>query len=63
MLPTKFRFIWASSFRGEKKNTHEKQELPMAAMFLTDWDNMSSLYRGHSIHAAYQIAFHLGKRF
>jgi hypothetical protein len=62
MLPTKFQFIWASSFRGEKK-THQKQELPMAAMYLTDYDKMSSLYRGHSIHAAYQVSFHLGKRF
>jgi hypothetical protein len=34
VLPTKFRFIWASSFRGEdlKKLTNQKQELPMVAM-------------------------------
>jgi hypothetical protein len=33
MLPTKFRFIWPSSFRGEdlKKSANQKQELPVAA--------------------------------
>ena len=36
MLPTKFRFIWPSSFREEdfKKSANQKQELPMAAMFV-----------------------------
>jgi hypothetical protein len=36
MLPTKFRIIWPSSFRGEylKKSVNQKQELPMAAMFV-----------------------------
>ena len=36
MLPTKFRFIWTSCFRGEdlKKSANQKQELPMAAMFV-----------------------------
>jgi hypothetical protein len=36
MLPTKFRFIWPSGFRGEdlKKSDNQKQELPMAAMFV-----------------------------
>jgi hypothetical protein len=35
MLPTKFRFIWPSGFRGEdfKKLTNQNQELPVAAMF------------------------------
>jgi hypothetical protein len=35
MLPTKFRFIWPSGFRGEIffKLANQKQELPMAAMF------------------------------
>ena len=35
MLPTKFRFIWPSGFRGEdlKKLANQKQELPMATMF------------------------------
>jgi hypothetical protein len=35
MLPTKFRFIWQSSFRDDlKKSTNQKQELPMVAMFV-----------------------------
>jgi hypothetical protein len=36
MLPTKFRFIWPSSFRGGefKKMTNQKKELPVAAMFV-----------------------------
>jgi hypothetical protein len=36
MLPTNFRFIWPSGFRGEDffKLGYQKQELPMAAMFV-----------------------------
>ena len=36
MLPTMFRFIWPNGFRGEdfKKSANQKQELPMAAMFV-----------------------------
>jgi hypothetical protein len=36
MLPTKFRFIWLISFRGEdlKKSANQKKELPVAAMFV-----------------------------
>ena len=36
MLPTKFQFIWPSDFRGEdlKKSANQKQELPVAAMFV-----------------------------
>jgi len=37
MLPTKFRFIWSSGFRGEDfffKSANQKQEWPMAAMFV-----------------------------
>jgi hypothetical protein len=36
MLPTKFQFIWPSSFRGEynSKLIYQKQELPMVAMFV-----------------------------
>jgi hypothetical protein len=30
---------------------------------LTDWDEMSILYRGSSIDASYQVSFHLAKRF
>ena len=36
MVPTKFRFIWPSGFRGEdfQKSANQKQELPTAAMFV-----------------------------
>jgi hypothetical protein len=36
MLPTKFRFIWPSGFRGEdfSKSANQKQELPVATMFV-----------------------------
>jgi hypothetical protein len=35
MLPTKFRFIWPSGFgEGFKKSANQKQELPVAAMFV-----------------------------
>jgi hypothetical protein len=35
MLPTTFRFIWPSGFREYlKKSTNQKQELPVAAMFV-----------------------------
>jgi hypothetical protein len=34
MLPTKFRFIWPSGFRGEDffKSANQKKELHVAAM-------------------------------
>jgi hypothetical protein len=36
MLPTKFRFIWPSGFRGEHflKLANQKQELPVVSMFV-----------------------------
>ena len=36
MFPIKFRLIWPSCFRGEhfKKSANQKQELPVAAMFV-----------------------------
>ena len=48
MLPTKFGFIWPSGFRGEdlKKSANQKQELPIAAMFLDgSGQNEQSLQR------------------
>ena len=43
MLPTKFRFIWPSGFRGEdfKKSANQKQELSVVAILLMDWDEIS----------------------
>jgi hypothetical protein len=49
MLPTKFGFIWPSGFRGEefkKKSANQKQESPLAAMFVTrSGPNEQSLQR------------------
>jgi hypothetical protein len=48
MLPTKFRFIWANSFRGEefKKSANQKQESTVAGMFVNgSWRNEQSLQR------------------
>jgi hypothetical protein len=48
MLPTKFRFIWPSGFRGEdlKKSANQKQELPVVAMFVNgSGQNVQSLER------------------
>jgi hypothetical protein len=48
MLPTKFRFIWPSGFRGEdlKKLTNQKQELSAVAMFVNgSGQNVQSLER------------------
>jgi hypothetical protein len=37
MFPAKFWFIWPSGFRGEDflKLAHQKQELPVVAMFVS----------------------------
>ena len=37
MLPTKFRFIWPSGFRGEdlQKSANQKQDLHVTPMFVT----------------------------
>ena len=55
MLPTKFRFIWISGFRGEdfKDLTNQKQELPMATKFVNGSNVMSNLNRGPSLDASY----------
>jgi hypothetical protein len=45
MLPTKFRYIWPHGFGGEdlKKSANQKQELPVAAMFVngSGWNEQS----------------------
>ena len=65
MLPTKFRFIWPSSFREEdfQKSTDQKQELPVVAMFVNGSGRNSNLYRGPAIDASCQVSVHLAKRF
>jgi hypothetical protein len=48
MLPTKFRFIWPSSFGGEDfyKSANQKQELHVATMFVNrSGQNQQSLER------------------
>ena len=58
MLPTKFRFIWQSGFRGEyfKKSVNQKQELPMAAMFVNGSElNEQSLER--TFHRCFLLNF------
>jgi hypothetical protein len=63
MLPTKFRFIWPSSFRGEdlKKSSNQKQELPVAAMFVNG--SGQNEHKGPSIDASYQVSVHLAEGF
>jgi hypothetical protein len=59
MLPTKFRFIWTSGFRGEEFLEINQSETRIA---LTDRDEMSNLYRGSAIDASYQVSVHLARR-
>ena len=65
MLPTKFRFIWQSGFRGEdfKKSANQKQELPVVAMFFNGSGRNEQLYREPAINASYHVSAHLAKRF
>ena len=46
-----------------QKLTDQKQELPVAVMFLTYQTEMSSLYRGPAIDASYQVSVHLAEGF
>jgi hypothetical protein len=66
MLSTKFQFIWESSFRGEdffRNQPIRKKNGPWWPRLLTDWNEMSNLYRGPSKDASYQVLIHLAKRF
>ena len=66
MLPTKFRFIWPCGFRGEdffrNQPIRNKNGLWRPCL-LTDWDEMSNLYRGPSIDSSYQVSVYLEKWF
>ena len=66
MLPTKFRFIWPSSFRGEdlfrNQPIRNKNGLCRPCL-LMDRDELRNFYRGPAIDASYQISVHLAKRF
>ena len=65
MVPTKFRIIWPSGFRGEYFyiSTNQKQELPVTAMFVNGSELNEHYYRGPPIDASYQASVHLTKRF
>ena len=66
MLPTKFRFIWLSSFKGEdffRNRPIRYKNCLWWPCLLMDWDEMSNLYRGPSIDASYQISDQLALRF
>jgi hypothetical protein len=78
-LPTFGSFDEAVSEKIFFKSTNQKQELPVAPMFvsgsvrnaqpclrpglLTDLNKLYNLYRGPSIDASYQVSVHLAKRF
>jgi hypothetical protein len=49
--------------RRFKKSANQKQELPVVAYLLMDWDKMSSIYREPSIDASYQVSVHLDEGF
>ena len=46
-----------------QKSSNQKQKWPVVAMFLTDRDEMSNLYRGPVIDSSYQVSLHLSQRF
>ena len=55
----------ASGFRGEffLKLANQKQELPVAAVFVNGSELNEHLYRGPSKDASYQVLIHLARRF
>jgi hypothetical protein len=55
MLPTKFQFIWPSGFREEDyfKSANQKQELPMAAMFVNGSGQNEQFQRGTFIETIF----------
>jgi hypothetical protein len=65
MLPTKFRIIWLSGFRGEHfhKSTKQKQILHVAALFINGSGQLSNLYRRTHIDASYQVSVNLARWF
>ena len=65
MLPTKYRFIWPSSFRGEDFLEIYQSEIRIVwrPCLLTDRDEISNINRGHAIDASYQVSVQLAKRF
>jgi hypothetical protein len=58
MLPTKFRFIWPSGFRGEefKKSANQTQESPVAAM-LVNGSGRNEQYLQRTFHRCFLPSF------
>jgi hypothetical protein len=61
MLPTKFRFIWPNRREEFLKSANQKQESPMAAMFVNRSGRNEQW--GPSIDASYQLSVHLAEGF
>jgi len=52
---------WFRNRRFSWKSTNQKQELPMAAMFVFRWGR--NIYRAPSIDASYHASVHFAKQF
>jgi len=52
-----------SEGKNLKKSANQKQESPVAAMFVNGSGQNEYLYRGPSIDASYQVSVYLAKRF
>jgi hypothetical protein len=65
MIPTKFRFIWPSGFRGEdfKNRPIRNKNCLWWPCLIMDRDETSNLNRGPSIDASYQVSVHLAEGF
>ena len=66
MLPTKFWFIWPSSYRGEdlfRNRPIRSNNFMWRPCLLTDREEMKNLYRGPYIDASYQVLVHLTMQF
>jgi hypothetical protein len=50
-------------FSSENPQPNEKQELPVATMFVNGSGQNEHIYRGPSIDASYKVSVHLAKRF
>ena len=53
----------ASEEKNLKNQPIRNKSCLWRSCLLTDWDEMSNLYRGPSIDASYQVSVHLAKRF
>jgi hypothetical protein len=66
MLPTKFRFIWLGSFRGEfffRYRPIRNKNCLWWPCLLTDQNETSNLHRGHSIDSSCRVSVNLAKQF